>query len=184
MAPLRGAQRGILRGPVDNDSVRYQFLDSLLASWPLQLWSLSGATVLALQQAAQRQRTLWEAQGIPLRVVLVDYLQLLEPDIPDRWRDRELAQITTGLKRLATTQQVLVVALAQLSRAVDQRPDQRPMLSDLRESGRIEQDADAVVLIHRPPAGAAELIVAKQRNGPTGSIPVSWQGPAMQFVSV
>lgn len=137
--------------------------------------------MLALQQAVQRQHTLWEAQGIPLRVVLVDYLQLLEPDTPDRWRDRELAQITTGLKRLAASQQVLVIALAQLSRAVDQRPDKRPVLSDLRESGRIEQDADAVVLIHRPPDGEAELIVAKQRNGPTGSIPVAWHGPAMKF---
>ena len=111
---------------------------------------------------------------------MIDYLQLMEGD-SDRRGDRvqEISNISRGLKSLAREIDVPVIALSQLSRAVEQRQVKKPMLSDLRESGSIEQDADIVMFIYRDEyyhpeliekRGEAEIIVAKQRNGPVGSV--------------
>ena len=145
-----------------------------------------GATVGQVRAAARRLK----AQQGKLALVVVDYLQLLEPDAGKRAENRtiEVAQQSKALKQLARELAVPVLALSQLSRASEARSDKRPLLSDLRESGAIEQDADVVILLHRPgyytpdPADTrAELIVAKQRNGPTGPVWLQFDPDTMRF---
>lgn len=118
-----------------------------------------------------------------LRIIMIDYLQLMSGGgRGSDSRQQEISDISRGLKSLARELQVPVVALSQLSRAVEQRPDHRPMLSDLRESGAIEQDADVVMFLYRDAyynkdsemKNLAEVIVAKQRNGPIGTINLLW----------
>jgi replicative DNA helicase len=113
----------------------------------------------------------------PLGLIIVDYLQLMRPDDTTQNRVEQIGQMSRGLKILARELHVPVIAVSQLSRAVEQRPDKRPILSDLRESGQIEQDADLVIFIYREDRyddeserqGEADLIVAKHRNGPVGT---------------
>ena len=110
-----------------------------------------------------------------LDLVIIDYLQLMSGDMRTDNRVQEVSNISRNLKVLARELNVPVLTAAQLSRAVEQRTDKRPMLSDLRESGSLEQDSDIVMFIHRPDAlekdsereAVAEMIVAKHRNGPT-----------------
>ena len=107
-------------------------------------------------------------------------------------RQQEISDISRSLKALARELSVPVVALSQLSRAVEQRPDHRPMLSDLRESGAIEQDADVVMFIYRDDyynkdtteKGISEIIVAKQRNGPVGTIKLAWLAQLTKFANL
>ncbi|NLE64419.1 MAG: replicative DNA helicase [Elusimicrobia bacterium] len=113
-----------------------------------------------------------------IRLIVVDYLQLMRGSVRSENRQQEISEISRSLKALARELSVPIVALSQLSRAVESRTDRRPQLSDLRESGAIEQDADVVILLMREEyyepkpenLGIAELIVAKQRNGPTGTV--------------
>lgn len=144
-----------------------------------QFWLDESGTVSALQ-IRSRARRLKARAGLGL--VVVDYLQLLQHGKADS-REQAVAQTGRTLKQIARELHVPVLALCQLSRVVEQRKDQRPMLSDLRESGSLEQDADVVLLIHRPAKkddGAistqppTELIIAKSRNGPTTSIDLRW----------
>jgi replicative DNA helicase len=115
---------------------------------------------------------------IKLDMVVVDYLQLMSSDTRVENRVQEVSQISRNLKALARELNVPVLTAAQLSRAVEQRSGQKPMLSDLRESGSIEQDADVVLFLHHPDdwdedpqkKSITEIIVAKHRNGPTGSV--------------
>ena len=117
-----------------------------------------------------------------LRLIIIDYLQLMSGSGRSESRQQEISEISRSLKALARELNVPVIALSQLSRAVEQRPDHRPMLSDLRESGAIEQDADVVMFIYRDDyynkdtelKNISEIIVAKQRNGPIGTINLAW----------
>jgi archaellum biogenesis ATPase FlaH len=127
-----------------------------------------------------------------LRLVIVDYLQLMAS--PGRAQNREtaVAEISRSLKLLAKELGVPIVAVSQLNRGPEQRTDKRPLLADLRESGALEQDSDVVILIHRedfyepesPRAGEADLIVAKHRNGPTATVTVAFQGHYARFVDM
>lgn len=126
-----------------------------------------------------------------LDIIIIDYLQLMSGSgkSSSESRQQEISDISRSLKALARELNVPVVALSQLSRAVEQRTDHRPMLSDLRESGAIEQDADVVMFIYRDEyynedsekKGIAEIIVDKQRNGSTGSVELVWLGQYTKF---
>jgi replicative DNA helicase len=129
-----------------------------------------------------------------LRLVIVDYLQLMSSGGSRRpeSRQQEVSEMSRALKLLAKELELPVIAIAQLNRGPEQRTDKRPMMSDLRESGSLEQDADVVILLHRedayeresPRAGEADLIVAKHRNGPTATITVAFQGHYSRFVDM
>lgn len=131
---------------------------------------------------------------IGLDMIIIDYLQLMSGSVGGRSesRQQEISEISRSLKALARELEVPVVALSQLSRAVEQRPDKRPMLSDLRESGAIEQDADVVMFIYRDDyynkesekKGIAEIIIAKQRNGPIGTIDLAWLSQYTKFGNI
>lgn len=127
-----------------------------------------------------------------LGVIFIDYLQLMTGSGRSESRQQEISEISRSLKALARELNVPVVALSQLSRAVEQRPDHRPMLSDLRESGAIEQDADVVMFIYRDDyynkdsenKNIAEIIIAKQRNGPIGTVNLVWMPNYTKFVNM
>lgn len=127
-----------------------------------------------------------------LDIVMIDYLQLMTGSGKVESHQQEISQISRSLKALARELNVPVVALSQLSRAVEGRPDKRPMLSDLRESGAIEQDADMVMFIYRDDyynketteAGISEIILAKQRNGPVGKVKLSWLAEYTKFANL
>jgi replicative DNA helicase len=127
-----------------------------------------------------------------LRLVIIDYLQLMSGGRRAENRQQEVSDMSRSLKLLAKELDVPVIAVAQLNRGPEQRTDKRPMLADLRESGSIEQDADVVLLLHRedayeresPRAGEADFIVAKHRNGPTATVTVAFQGHYSRFVDM
>lgn len=146
-----------------------------------------GITVSELRSKCRKYKLEYD-----LSIVIIDYLQLMSGSGKTESRQQEISDISRSLKALARELQVPVVALSQLSRAVEQRPDHRPMLSDLRESGAIEQDADVVMFLYRdeyynkdtPDKGIAELIIAKQRNGPTGTVNLAWIGEHTRFANL
>ena len=127
-----------------------------------------------------------------MSIIMIDYLQLMTGGGRMESRQQEISDISRSLKALARELNVPVVALSQLSRAVEQRPDHRPMLSDLRESGAIEQDADVVMFLYRddyynhdsPEAGISEVIIAKQRNGPIGTVKLAWLPEYTRFANL
>lgn len=127
-----------------------------------------------------------------LKLIIIDYLQLMSGSGRSDSRQQEISDISRSLKALARELHVPVVALSQLSRAVEQRPDHRPMLSDLRESGAIEQDADVVMFIYRDDyynkdteqKNIAEIIIAKQRNGPIGTVNLVWLPQYTKFANM
>jgi replicative DNA helicase len=123
-----------------------------------------------------------------LRLVIIDYLQLIDPDDRRENRQEQVAGISRRLKFLARELKIPVMALAQVNRGLEDRQEKKPRLSDLRESGAIEQDADTVMMLHRPDyhepgekEGMVEVIVAKQRNGPTGEVSLGYEKKYMRF---
>ena len=145
-----------------------------LAQAPLYIDDTPALSILDLRSRARRLK-----RERNIELLIVDYLQLMQGPKNSENRQNEISQITQSLKALAKELDIPVIALSQLSRAVEQRTKKEPLLSDLRESGAIEQDADVVIFLYRPAVydkedqdlkGLAYLIVAKQRNGPTGRV--------------
>jgi len=143
---------------------------------PLFIDDTAGRKVLQIAANARRLKMRHD-----IGLVVIDYLQLIEPDDPRVNRAEQIGQISRRLKALARELKLPVIALSQLNRQAEQREGHKPRMSDLRESGSIEQDADVVVLLHRPEVytagdkpGEAQLIVAKQRNGPIGEFMLSF----------
>jgi replicative DNA helicase len=159
---------------------------------PLFVDDSSDIGILEVRAKARRlhQQTMAEYGG--LGMIIVDYLQLLRTDARTDNRVQAIGEISRGLKILARELEVPVIALSQLSRGVESRTDKRPMLSDLRESGQIEQDADLVMFIYRDEyynentdrPGEADLIVAKHRNGGLGDVPLTFQGEYPRFLGL
>jgi replicative DNA helicase len=150
----------------------------------------SGA--LSSLELRARARRIARNFGGTLGLVIVDYLQLMSGSGGSSSENRatEISEISRSLKSLAKELQCPVLALSQLNRGLEQRPNKRPIMSDLRESGAIEQDADLIMFIYRDEVyhpdtttdkGVAEIIIGKQRNGPIGTIRLSWQGPYTKF---
>lgn len=149
-------------------------------------------SVLTLEDMRRRCRDVVARSGKPLGLVVVDYLQLVAAQSKHLVREREVAEVTRTLKALAKEMDAPVLALAQLNRSLESRPDRRPILADLRESGAIEQDADTILFLYRdeiynpesPHRGHAEVIVAKQRNGPIGVVRLRFDNALTRFEAV
>jgi replicative DNA helicase len=156
---------------------------SELSQLPLFIDDSPGRTVAQISAICRRLK-----RRNNLGLVIIDYLQLIEPEDKRANREQQIAQITRRLKGIAKENSLPVIALSQLNRGVELREDKRPRLADLRESGAIEQDADIVMFLHRPDAynpedrpGLAEIIVAKHRSGPTGIVSLQWRRESMRF---
>jgi replicative DNA helicase len=150
--------------------------------------AIDDAADLSIWQIRSKARR-WQSQH-GLSLVVVDYLQLVTPSRDRRkqsTREQEVATMSRAFKGLAMDLNVPVIVLAQLNRQVEARAEAAPKLSDLRESGAVEQDADLVILLHRPSGksvkdeGEAHLIIAKQRNGPTGVVETWWVPSQTRF---
>ncbi len=159
---------------------------------PLWIDDSPGSTVLEMRAKARRLKS-----EVDIGMLVIDYMQLMSGSGRSESRVQEVSEISRGLKALSRELEIPVVALSQLSRAPEQRTDRRPQLSDLRESGSIEQDADLVMFLYRPEyyfgpvdkdgnslEGKAELIVGKQRNGPTGVVNLYFHKSYTRFDSV
>src|SRR6266508_804072 len=168
----------------DSDWTRLTRSLGKLAEAPLFIDDSAALTMMELRAKCRRLK-----QRHGLGLVIVDYLQLMQPSKRVESRQQEVSEISRALKLLAKELAVPVIAISQLSRQTEARSDKKPMLSDLRESGALEQDADMVMFIYRedlydpesPRKGEADLIVAKHRNGPTDTVTVTFQGQYSRF---
>jgi len=155
-----------------------------LSETPVFVDDTPSPTALEIRAKARRMKSQYDIQ-----LIVIDYLQLMQGPARSENRQQEISEISRSLKALARELSVPVIAISQLSRAVEQRSDRRPQLSDLRESGAIEQDADLVILLLREEyynpteenKGIAEIIVAKQRNGPVGKINLAFVAEYARF---
>jgi replicative DNA helicase len=171
----------------DDDWARLARRMSEVADAPLFIDDSPNMSLMEIRAKCRRLK-----QRHDLRLVIIDYLQLMSSPKRVENRQQEVSEMSRSLKLLAKELEVPVVALSQLNRGPEQRTDKKPMVSDLRESGSIEQDADVVILLHRedayekesPRAGEADLIVAKHRNGPTATVTVAFQGHYSRFVDM
>ncbi len=161
----------------DSDWSKLMEAAGQIAASPLIIDDTPGISISELRSKCRKYKLEHD-----LKLVIIDYLQLMSGTGKSDSRQQEISDISRSLKQLARELSVPVVALSQLSRQVEQRPEHRPMLSDLRESGAIEQDADVVMFIYRDDyynkdsekKGIAEIIIAKQRNGPIGTVELAW----------
>ena len=183
---------------VDSQKVRTGYLAK--SDWPkltAAAGRLSEAKLFiddspALSSLDVRARTRRLAAEHPLGLIIIDYLQLMQGRSQTESRQLEVSEISRGLKALAKEMNIPVVALSQLSRAVESRTDKRPMLADLRESGAIEQDADVVAFIYRDEVynpegddiGTAEILIRKQRNGPIGDVKLQFEKQFTRFYNL
>ena len=143
----------------------------------------------ALSPSDLRSRARRLAREQDLGLIVVDYLQLMQVPGSKENRTTEISEISRSLKAVAKELDVPLIALSQLNRSLEQRPNKRPVMSDLRESGAIEQDADVIMFIYREEVyepdtekkGMAEIIIGKQRNGPTGTVPMTFRGQNTRF---
>jgi replicative DNA helicase len=171
----------------DDDWSRLARRMSEVADAPLFIDDSPNMSLMEIRAKCRRLK-----QRHDLKFVIVDYLQLMSSPRRVENRQQEVSDMSRSLKLLAKELEVPVVALSQLNRGPEQRTDKRPLLSDLRESGSIEQDSDVVILLHREDfyepesarAGEADLIVAKHRNGPTATVTVAFQGHYSRFVDM
>jgi replicative DNA helicase len=171
----------------DEDWPRITSAVSVLSEAPL---FIDDTPALSPGEVRSRARRVAREHG-QLGLIVVDYLQLMQVPGFKENRTTEISEISRSLKSLAKELNVPVIALSQLNRGLEQRSDKRPIMSDLRESGAIEQDADIIVFIYRdevynensPDKGKAEIIIAKQRNGPIGKVPLTFLGKYTKFES-
>jgi replicative DNA helicase len=181
--PLNGIRSGQIS---DDDWVRVTAATSQLTEAKIFIDESAGLTPTELRARARRVK---REHGLDL--VIVDYLQLMQVPGTKENRATEIAEISRGLKALAKELQVPVIALSQLNRGVEQRTEKKPVMSDLRESGAIEQDADMILLIYReevydkntPKRGIAEIDLAKHRNGEIGTFMLTFQGQYSRFAN-
>ncbi|MQA89143.1 MAG: replicative DNA helicase [Gemmatimonas sp.] len=176
----------------DDDYPRLAQAAGLLNTAPIYIDDTPAISILEMRAKARRLK----ADRPDLAMVVVDYLQLMQANVRTENRQQEVSEVSRGLKSLAKELDLPVVALSQLSRAVEGRPDKRPMMSDLRESGALEQDADVIMFLYRPEyyhgpvdkdgnslEGRGELIIGKQRNGATGTIQLMFHKEYTRFES-
>jgi replicative DNA helicase len=171
----------------DDDWTRLARRMSEISEAPLYIDDSPNLTMMEIRAKARRLK-----QKADLRLVVIDYLQLMTSGKKVESRQQEVSEFSRQLKLLAKEIEVPVIAMSQLNRGPEQRTDKKPMLADLRESGAIEQDADMVILLHRPDAferddprgGEADLILAKHRNGPTKTITVAHQLHLSRFTNM
>jgi replicative DNA helicase len=171
----------------DDDWARLARRMSEVADAPLFIDDSPNMSLMEIRAKCRRLK-----QRNDLKFVIIDYLQLMSSPKRVENRQQEVSDMSRSLKLLAKELEVPVIALSQLNRGPEQRTDKKPLLSDLRESGSIEQDSDVVILLHRedayeresPRAGEADLIVAKHRNGPTATVTVAFQGHYSRFVDM
>jgi replicative DNA helicase len=168
----------------DEDWPRLTSAVGILADAPL---FIDDTPALTPNELRARARRLSREHGLGL--IVIDYLQLMQVHGTKENRTNEISEISRSLKALAKELEVPVIALSQLNRGLEQRPNKRPVMSDLRESGAIEQDADVIVFIYRdevynedsPDKGTAEIIIGKQRNGPIGTTRLTFLGQFTRF---
>ncbi|MBN8479233.1 MAG: DUF748 domain-containing protein [Burkholderiales bacterium] len=166
----------------DRDFPRLAMAAGRLADLPFYIDDTPALSILEMRAKARRLQREKEKDG-GVGLIVVDYLQLMRAHSKTDNREQEISLISRSLKALAKELSVPVIALSQLNRAVESRADKRPMMSDLRESGAIEQDADVIAFVYRddfynkasPEEGTAEIIIAKQRNGPQGTVKLAFR---------
>ena len=182
--PLQNMRKGEMK---DDDWQRVASALGRVSDAPLFIDDSPNMSLMEIRAKCRRLK-----QRHDLRLVVVDYLQLMSSGRKVESRQQEVSEFSRALKLLAKELEVPVIAVAQLNRGPEQRGDKKPMMSDLRESGSLEQDADVVMLLHRedaydkesPRAGEADIIVAKHRNGPTSTIQVAFQGHYSRFTDM
>jgi replicative DNA helicase len=182
--PLHHMRAGTLS---DEDWAKLARRMGEIADAPLYIDDSPNMTMMEIRAKARRLK-----QRNDLKLVVIDYLQLMTSGKRVESRQQEVSEFSRALKLLAKELEVPVIAMSQLNRGSEQRQDKKPMLSDLRESGSIEQDADMVMMIHRedmyekesPRAGEADIMLVKHRNGPTANVTVAFQGHYSRFVDM